>query len=205
MMNTYLPSLAVKSVKIISTVDDDVPSRASEQKREHIICAFSDGRILTLCALNQQTEDDHKMVHHIGTIEPALCKLVEATGNKSATESVLVSCDRPALFYLDGDGERLQIQYLCEEIVDQAGFVQINDGLALLAYSNSQNKIVLGSMEPKTKLQNRRIGFRKQVQKVVSLDGTEPDLVLASIEEPDFGYLDPSKPGALNMLALISK
>lgn len=60
-------------------------------------------------------------------------------------------------------------------------------------------------MEPQTKLQNRRIGFRKQVQKVVSLDGTDPDLVLASIEEPDFGYLDPSKPESVNLVALISK
>lgn len=29
--------------------------------------------------------------------------------------------------------------------------------------------------------------------------------MLASIEEPDFGYLDPSKPNSLNMLALVSK
>lgn len=47
------------------------------------------------------------MVHHIGTIEPTLNKLVEATGGRNRNESVLVSCDRPALFYLDGDGERL--------------------------------------------------------------------------------------------------
>lgn len=53
MMNTYLPSLAVKSVKIVGAVDNGIPSRAREHKREHIICAFSDGRILTLCASNQ--------------------------------------------------------------------------------------------------------------------------------------------------------
>ena len=95
-------------------MDAEIPSKTKELNREHIICAFSDGRILTLCAINQQIEDDLKMVHHIGTIEPTLSKLVEASDCKQPIESVLVSCDRPALFYLDADGDRLQIQYLCE-------------------------------------------------------------------------------------------
>jgi hypothetical protein len=31
------------------------------------------------------------------------------------------------------------------------------------------------------------------------------DLLVASIEEPDFGYIDPARPNAVNCLALISK
>jgi len=31
------------------------------------------------------------------------------------------------------------------------------------------------------------------------------DLIVANIEEPDFGYLDSSKPDAKNMIALLSK
>jgi hypothetical protein len=31
------------------------------------------------------------------------------------------------------------------------------------------------------------------------------DLVFASIEEPDFGFVDPDKPNAKNILALLSK
>ena len=48
MMNMHLPALAVKSIKIISA-----PGNPASGKREHIICAFSDGRILTLSTLNQ--------------------------------------------------------------------------------------------------------------------------------------------------------
>lgn len=35
------------------------------------------------------------------------------------------------------------------------------------------------------------------------IEGSE--LIVASIEEPDFGYLDPAKPNASNCVALISK
>lgn len=31
------------------------------------------------------------------------------------------------------------------------------------------------------------------------------DLVLANIEEPDFGFVDPNRPDAKNMIALLSK
>lgn len=31
------------------------------------------------------------------------------------------------------------------------------------------------------------------------------DLILANIEEPDFGFIDPNKPDAKNMIALMSK
>lgn len=31
------------------------------------------------------------------------------------------------------------------------------------------------------------------------------DLIVANIEEPDFGFIDPNKPEARNMIALLSK
>ena len=31
------------------------------------------------------------------------------------------------------------------------------------------------------------------------------DLIVANIEEPDFGFIDPNKPEARNMIAFLSK
>lgn len=48
--------------------------------------------------------------------------------------------------------------------------------------------------------------MRKQINKVIALNEIEgSELLVASIEEPDFGYLDPAKPNASNCIALISK
>lgn len=55
----------------------------------------------------------------IGTIEPTLRSLVQPSGNGLegvGSHSVLVCCDRPALFYLVGD--RLEMQYLREDLVN---------------------------------------------------------------------------------------
>ena len=52
-------------------------------------------------------------------------------------------------------------------------------------------------------MQTRRIGFKKQVNKAIMIRGE--DIILANIEEPDFGFLDPNRPDAKNMIALLSK
>jgi hypothetical protein len=73
----------------------------------------------------------------------------------------------------------------------------------MIVYENSLGKISVGAIGPQTKLQTRRIGFRKQVSKTIIIKGEE--LILTNIEEPDYGYLDPSKPDCKNIIALLSK
>lgn len=75
--------------------------------------------------------------------------------------------------------------------------------VSMIAYENISGKIVVGAIEPQTKLQARRMGFRKQVNKAVIIRGEE--LILASMEEPDYGFLDASRPDATNLIALLSK
>ena len=73
----------------------------------------------------------------------------------------------------------------------------------MILYENQDGKVSIGSIEQQAKLQTRRIGFRKQVSKTIMIKGE--DLILSNIEEPDYGYLDMSKPNVTNMLALLSK
>ena len=122
------------------------------------------------------------------------------------------------MFYLeDSDGlqERLELQFLCEDPITIAAAVtvQISEEVSfpMLAYKSSIGKLVLGNLEPNCKLQNRRIGFRKQVNRVVAVaepgssgNMHETELLVASIEEPNFAYLDASKDN-VNTVALISK
>ena len=83
------------------------------------------------------------------------------------------------------------------------GGEQKTNKFQMLAYLNTQGKITIGKIDPNTKLQTRRIGFRKQVNKALMIKGE--DLVLANVEEPDFGFLDPNRPDARNSLQLLSK
>jgi hypothetical protein len=73
----------------------------------------------------------------------------------------------------------------------------------MIAYENISGKIAVGTIEPQTKLQARRMGFRKQVNKAIMIKGE--DLILANMEEPDYGFLDPNRPDATNLIALLSK
>ena len=73
----------------------------------------------------------------------------------------------------------------------------------MIAYENTDGKVTVGTIEPQTKLQTRRIGFKKQVNKAIMIKGE--DMILANIEEPDFGFIDPNKPDAKNIIALLSK
>lgn len=75
--------------------------------------------------------------------------------------------------------------------------------IPMIAFENSVGKVTVGRIEPQTKLQTRRIGFKKQVNKAIMIRGE--DLIVANIEEPDFGFIDPNKPDARNMIALLSK
>ena len=120
------------------------------------------------------------------------------------------------------------MQYLREDVVNQACMVRVRsskeskDGLgsmdmeanqpqldafgatvSMIVYENTHGKVTIGNIEPQTKLQTRRVTFRKQVNKAIMIRGE--DLVLASIEEPDFGFVDPDRPDARNTVALLSK
>jgi hypothetical protein len=152
-------------------------------------------------ASQQSALADYQILQN-GTLEAELRPLVVAGG---MTGSVLVCCDRPTLFFLDG--ERLEMQYMRENTVNQASVLRVANGDAafsdLVVYENSDGKVSIGSIEPQSKLQTRRVGFRKQVSKTIMIHGQE--LILANIEEPDYGYLDPSKPEKCNLIALLSK
>lgn len=39
--------------------------------------------------------------------------------------------------------------------------------VSMIAYENISGKIVVGTIEPQTKLQARRMGFKKQVNKAI--------------------------------------
>lgn len=156
----------------------------------------------------------------IGTVEPTLRSLIQPGSDAQGgdTHSVLVCCDRPALFYLAGD--RLEMQYLREDLVNQACMISVKltssqapdqmetdlapslQYVSMIAYENLAGKIVVGTIEPQTKLQARRMGFKKQVNKAVIIQGEE--LLLANMEEPDYGFLDPNRQDT-NLLALLSK
>lgn len=58
----------------------------------------------------------------IGTVEPTL-RALSYTLLLQEQQSILACCDRPALFYLYGD--RLEMQYLREDVVNQATIVLV--------------------------------------------------------------------------------
>ena len=103
----------------------------------------------------------------IGTIEPTLRPLLQPQANGQrglGSQAILVCCDRPALFYLAGD--RLDMQYLREDLVNQATMVQVRqfrapepdemetdigagpEYVSMIAYENISGKIVVGAIEP---------------------------------------------------------
>lgn len=170
---------------------------------------LTDGRVISFVIKGPSLEAFQ--VHHVGTVESKLIKF------ERSTDSVLVCCDRPALFYIEdqeGLQERLELQFLCEDPILTATAIKVpiqdQEPIPMLAYRSSLGKLVLGNLEPNARLQSRRIGFRKQVNRVVAVaepgSGSlqETELLVASLEEPNFGYLDSSKDN-VNIVALISK
>ena len=106
----------------------------------------------------------------IGTTEPSMNFLTHSDEVGEIQTSILLSCDRPIMIFIDR--ERLETQYLREQTVNQAHNLQVPDTFSgkiyeLLVYENSAMRLCIGSIEPQTKLQTRRIGFRKQVTKTI--------------------------------------
>ena len=152
-LNCDIPCSAARSLKIITASSGDPNSMqedrttrrsSSNQKKtpiSYMIFTFSDGRVLTMSldhaeALKQDsfkpellfitrnessiTPDNtsclgENRILSIGTIEGILREL--------EPNSLLVSCDRPALFYIMSG--RLEMQYLREDIVNQANLVDV--------------------------------------------------------------------------------
>ena len=56
------------------------------------------------------------------------------------------------------------MQYLREDVLNQASMINVkvnNTNVNMIAYENANGKITVGVIEPQTKLQTRRIGFKK--------------------------------------------
>ena len=91
--------------------------------------------------------------------------------------------------------------------------LQVPDGelvTSMVACCSNKNQLVLGVLEKHRRLQSRRIGFRKQLNKILPLKDNssnlnDSELIVASLEEPHLAFLDPDKEQAVNLIALISK
>lgn len=81
--------------------------------------------------------------------------LVHTDEDGQTNTSVLLSCDRPIMLFIDR--ERLETQFLRELTVNQAHNLQVPDVISgktheLLVYENAALKLCIGSIEPQTKL-----------------------------------------------------
>jgi hypothetical protein len=88
----------------------------------------------------------------IGTIELDLRYLNLDHLHRQST-SIIACCDRPALFYIHNS--RLDMQYLREDVVNQASMISVkvnNADVSMIAYENANGKITVGMIEPQTKL-----------------------------------------------------
>ena len=109
----------------------------------------------------RQTSLSDYQILSIGTIELDLRYLNLDQLNRHSC-SIIACCDRPALFYIHNG--RLEMQYLREDVVNQASMINVkvnSTNVNMIAYENANGKIAVGVIEPQTKLQTRRIGFKK--------------------------------------------